>query len=783
MMRPSLDVVSSLSLLAALVLLVAAALACAAAPEAAVVDARRVNLSRVLHIPAALRGSVPEVVGASDSPSRARAATALRAWAENHLSCVLAHEDTTPTPKGAEGKPAASAGGDCPAAAAKCDANSVRAWNILGCVVPHAGFAHILGAEYNKRTCLTEALRCDRHYAFAWYNLGVVLDQRLRETFSFFGESFNKRDCFRRAIADAAGAATSEMWYNLGLSLADGEKVDVQLQQHRGGGGGNGAVDKRACYIEALRRDPSNAFAWNNLGNVLGDHETVSIELSGGGSGVGDARCARDVGASRRSDGAGGAAPTAPTASLTTAFVADKRACYERVLCLAPSLAITWYNLGGSLASANDTATVGGESYRKADCIVEAFLRTAALPDGHPGREVLRGSARVWINLAGAMASADDVVIIDGKRHSVVDCYRRALTIDPDISASAWNNLGSALALTVAARSNGESGEEPTVIIRGEPYTARDCYVQALRRDATNAAAWVNLGDAMATSNNSAASTAVVVVFPPSSANNNDGASSSTSFTRLRCYVEALKLDPTDSYAWNMLGSVLHHSAGGGGKRWVSVRVGDAGRFSARDAFARAVTVAPSNYRAWYNLGVEMNRVDSVDVGGVTLTSRQCLVRALGGGYCAAWNALGNLLDASASESPATQQQQQQRGDGGSSTAVSIGGFLYTRKRCYVEAVLCDEKHSTAWHNLGVSLSDANDKIAVGRHGGAMTQKLIFVRAVEADPTNADAWYNLGLVMTHPERATVAGASVDRAVCFEKYDVLTKQREEQRHQP
>ena len=87
---------------------------------------------------------------------------------------------------------------------------------------------------------------------------------------------------------------------------------------------------------------------------------------------------------------------------------------------------------------------------------------------------------------------------------------------------------------------------------------------------------------------------------------------------RLNSYLKAIRLDPTNSNAWNHLGAVMNV-----GER---VAVSGADR-TKRDCFLEGLRLDPTNSIAWNNLGVTMTAGELVAFNGTLVSKSDCLGR------------------------------------------------------------------------------------------------------------------------------------------------------------
>lgn len=152
----------------------------------------------------------------------------------------------------------------------------------------------------------------------------------------------------------------------------------------------------------------------------------------------------------------------------------------------------------------------------------------------------------------------------------------------------AWVNLGNGV----------RDGER--VAVRGNSYTATECYVKALELSPNYSMAWYDLGTRMG------AEETVTVAGKP--------------YTQLGCLRRALELNPDSPWAWINLGATLD----AGDTTTVSWRA-----YTNRQCFLKALELDQSMSAAWSDLGATMMPEETVDVNQVPFTREECFRMAL----------------------------------------------------------------------------------------------------------------------------------------------------------
>ena len=223
--------------------------------------------------------------------------------------------------------------------------------------------------------------------------------------------------CYRRAIALRPELA--EAHYNLGNALMEEGEQGEAVQ----------------CYYRALERKPAYADALNNLGNALKD----------GGD------------------------------------LAGAAALYRRALEAKPDYAEAPQQPGGFVQAIRESRR-GGRLLSKPARITARFRGRLLQPGQRTERTATpRGGCRLLSARGGTearfrrcpRATLGVVLQEQGRLEDAVQCFRRALELEPD-NATTFNNLGNAL------------------LGQGDQHAAMACYRQALRRERGHAGALQN---------------------------------------------------------------------------------------------------------------------------------------------------------------------------------------------------------------------------------------------------------------------------------------------------
>jgi len=182
----------------------------------------------------------------------------------------------------------------------------------------------------------------------------------------------------------------------------------------------------------------------------------------------------------------------------------------------------------------------------------------------------------------------------------------------------------------------------------------------------------------------------------------------------LRCYTEAISLDPNLDIAYNNIAVLFY----------------DLKRFDeAEKSFRQAIAINPNSPQTYSNLGLLLNDLDRYNEAEEAY--RQAIVKDPN--YAAAYYNLGNLL-----------------------SDKKLERFVEAEE-AYRHALAKDPNFAQAYSNLGTLLSNKN----VGRYAEA---EEAFRQAIAKNPNYAAAYFNLGVVLKDMERSAEAEEAYQQAI-------------------
>jgi len=275
-------------------------------------------------------------------------------------------------------------------------------------------------------------------------------------------------------------------------------------------------------------------------------------------------------------------------------------------------------------------------------------------------------------------------------------------------------------------------------------------------------------------------------------------------YTEQECYLEALRLDPQSSHAWNELG------------RWGGTV--DGKLYTKKECFIEAIRHYPRSgmYHPWtdnrnqsifwVNLGIE----GGGRVGGREYTEKQCFEEVIRLNPQSiqssdAWCRLGEAGDVTVDGRRYTRMECYSKAlqdyppnsrvwfrmseEGGG----TVDGQFYTRQECSLESLRLDPTSCRAWDSFGVSGGGtvggnhytpsecciealrhypqySLSWYRLGKHGGGTvdgtlyTKKECYIEAVRLNPSARHAWRSLG----HEGGGTVDGRTYTKEECCAK---------------
>lgn len=355
-----------------------------------------------------------------------------------------------------------------------------------------------------------------------------------------------------------------------------------------------------------------------------------------------------------------------------------------------PGSAEGWLDRGDALEP-DAVAVLGGESVSKVECYRRALGLDPRL-------------AEAWVNL-GTSLSPETRVTVSGMEVDERSCYVRALEIAPDLVAG-WMNLGEGLAV----------GER--VRVGREEVTSVDCYQRALEVDEGIASAWLLLGLELGEADRAQVRGATLA--------------------RRDCLLRALELDRSSAEAWAALGEVL----GPEGRMHIDEEEVD--RLS---CYRRAVTIDPTDAVLWTDLGASIEGDQRVEAAGGKVDRRHCFLRALAidPKLATAWSNLGESL--------------------GPDEVAEVGGISYAGLKCVLRALALDPQLPPAWIAAAAILRP-EELLRFGERRFSRTDCL--VQALELDGSSEEAWAELAAVLRSSETVVVGGQRLTREECRQR---------------
>lgn len=380
-----------------------------------------------------------------------------------------------------------------------------------------------------------------------------------------------------------------------------------------------------------------------------------------------------------------------------------KRECYELAITMDPTLAEAYYNLG-TILHAGECATLGALMLDEGEC----FRRAVELDET---------MAPAWFNLGVSLKASNNA-----NTKSIFD-----------LPASLQGENHQQYFFT---KTNPETGiEYPIVLINGEEFEKRDCYVKALDIDPDLPYAWFNLGIALG------AADCVCV--------------REDSYSDLECFVRALNLDDTIGTAWAMTG-----------RRLLNIESSDEA-FSShqRSSMMAANTTANADGNIQQenenDESQQQQKKPTIDVKGTLYTAHQCFVKSL----CldpknsSVWFLAGVSLQ-------------------DDSSFFEVLGKMYDKQTAFEMSLDLFQYRSVVWYELGATLqrkkSSATSSSPTNRvyYGFVKGQKVTpiscFKMSLELDEFQAPAWFNIGVLLGEKETIVIDEEELTEQNCFEK---------------
>jgi tetratricopeptide (TPR) repeat protein len=212
----------------------------------------------------------------------------------------------------------------------------------------------------------------------------------------------------------------------------------------------------------------------------------------------------------------------------------------------------------------------------------------------------------------------------------------------------------------------------------------------------------------------------------------------------IRCFSEAIRLDPNLDAAYNNLGILLK----------------DLKRYDeAEAAYRKAIDLNPEDATAYYNLGIllkDLKRYDEAEAA-----YRKAI--DLNPEYATAYNNLGNTLKdlKRYDEAEAAHRKAIDLNPENATAYNNLGNTLNDLKRydeaeaAHRKAIDLNPENATAYYNLGILLKDLK------RYDEA---EAAYRKAIDLNPEDATAYNNLGILLKDLKRYDEAEAAYRKAI-------------------
>jgi tetratricopeptide (TPR) repeat protein len=236
----------------------------------------------------------------------------------------------------------------------------------------------------------------------------------------------------------------------------------------------------------------------------------------------------------------------------------------------------------------------------------------------------------------------------------------------------------------------------------------------------------------------------------------------------LECWLEALRLDNSDSYIWSGFAAALGPDSSLGG-------IDDRPPMTQGDCLAESLRLDVGNAEAWYHLAywlirsAQRGQPGTMTIADVERSPLECFAQVvqLAPKFASAWHDLAdhcrrdqtvNIVFTSPKTDDMTTPSAADTTTPSTAPEATTETLSLTKRECYVRALLLNPKMARSLINLGATLGEG-ETVDLRDGRGPRTQRDLFVAAVEAEPTLAHALCSLAAVLGQGETVVVNGAA------------------------
>lgn len=480
--------------------------------------------------------------------------------------------------------------------------------------------------QYNVKTALLKALELatDYNYGAAWLALGNALGRR--EIIEVNGNEYDRKGLWLKALE--FDPALSEAWQNLGIILQDEESVHVANY---------GEFDHKALCLRALEWNPALPKAWCHLGVVIKkEEEPLTVPLFNMEEHESFDRiglCVKALGVSPECDMAwtnlGDILPSGEKVTVDDEEF-DRQQLYLRALTVNDKWARAWSGLCSILAEGEEIK-VDGIMYDRRRLALKALNLDSDIPE-------------IWLVLSDLMQTMTDQIIVDGAKYNKIQACLAAINLKPTFGM-AWGKLGACF----------PQGDDIEVL--GKEYDRKSILWHALELDQDLADSWKNIGFLMRDKE-------TITV-------------AGVEYEKKAVSLKALSIDKTLYEAWCQLVNFLEYAE----------RIEVNGEsFDQKDLCRKCLDINPEYHIAWAYLGRWMRPGETFTFQEVTYNQTQLFARSLeiDPEYAPSWCNLGSIIHPE--------------------EKAIVNGKEFDRQSLVIQAIDLDPSLAATWCNLSLMI-------------------------------------------------------------------------------
>ncbi|CUG79759.1 transmembrane protein, putative [Bodo saltans] len=603
-------------------------------------------------------------------------------------------------------------------------------------------------SSWTRLSCLLRLIHLEHALSSSYYALGQLLEQHNKVSIvTEDGDTFSVEELYLEAIASAEKFIHPDAYCSLGTLRAKAEAQLIpsldQLEEVLLPDGAK--VSAAQCFRHAVACDPTCGVAFYHLGCALGRLDRLVLPVS---------------------------MATHEEFTVTVGGAADvtelsRSECLQYALTCDPTISGAYFALAEFLVL-DDVVEIAGKRYTKQALLLETIHRTTSgsssssisgcSRSSDDGRTLAKAFLLLHKSLkdGGGDEATASLTLLSGGKLTSRDCLVNAIAAD-NCSGDAFFELGQWL-----VKRNQTSASSTVQIAPGTPpLTAKQCFICAIERDASNGAAYGALCGLLGDDE--------IVQMRTGR------------LTKRDALMEAIYLNPTDESAMRTMLGWIEESAES------SFQLKNGEVVTRTSLLALILSVTTDLASTYFDLGIALvsAREPSIQLpkNNITLTPMQCFIESIR--YAAP-----PAEAAASSQAPTTTS----RGDAKllpravsriydallrigtlmkDSDVLTVPDGPYrekfknlTRVQCFVEAIALNPDHAIGYALVAKTLSSMRFPFKPKHEKKGLSQVECCMKAISLDNSCSTAYFALGKSLKEGATALVDKSKLSRQDCL-----------------